>query len=304
MPRELSVLAFVDSAFRPAERAWLEARDERTMFVDPVFRRIEKRSELASRKKFAALSLIEAYGWVLLGVRADAFPRELGSQLLRDSSNSILEANEFAKKERLGDEITPENLRLLNSEVSFPPSFRDTHKPEFLNLPEAPTIFSLWAGEFKSFSRSTSASTFVQMTNFANEHEWPLISAQLADDPFDPEGTQYTQTSLFEGYLRVLQHLDRIADLLDVEGTAEQKWPARAIMRMEVGSIHRWQLNFRSNTFEPRFWQVTEIFETRLRQEAAALGTKLEDRLFDTGVRDLVRRYVAAQEPLQAWKNA
>src|ERR1700751_2108533 len=120
MPRELSVLAFVDSAFRPAERAWLEARNGQT-----------------GHKKFAALSLIETYGWVLLGVRADAFSRDLGSQLLRASSDSILEANEFAEKERLADGVTPENRRLIRSGVFFPQSFRDTYKSEFLNLPEA-----------------------------------------------------------------------------------------------------------------------------------------------------------------------
>ena len=74
---------------------------------------------------------------------------------------------------------------------------------------------------------------------FADPKEWDVASGELRDEPFDPDGKKYAKLSLFEGYLRALQHLDRMADLLDVEGTASEKWPARAIMRIEVGSIHR-----------------------------------------------------------------
>jgi hypothetical protein len=98
----------------------------------------------------------------------------------------------------------------------------------------------------------------------------------------------------FMGYLRALQHLDRFADLLDVEGVATEKWSARAIMRIEVGSIHRWQLNFQSKIFEFRFNQITETIEERLYREAAADGTDLRRGGFVAGVRDLRLRYLSA----------
>lgn len=286
MPSEFSVREFLDLELYPAQKTWEEVR------LGPI-----------RARRLPALVLVETFGWIRLGVQSETFPEDLTRDLLDKSWDLIREANEFTEKEKLlAESVIGENRRLIEKK-SFPRPFRGAYKSDFSELPEAPIIFSLWSGEARSFSRFRSGIVFVDTLNYANEKEWDEAVARLIDENFDPNPKD-SKVSLFEGYLRALQHLDRIADLLHVEEIAPEKWPALAIMRIEMGSIHGWRLNFQSSVFEPRFRQVTEVVEERLRREAIATGSKPERGGFVEGVRDLTRRYLSAFGPLPASATA
>jgi hypothetical protein len=278
MTSDLAIREFIGSTVAPAEAAWLDAR-------------------LASQeqKRFAALTLAEAYGWMCLGIRAEAFDRETARTLIRPIAESIREATIFSVQMNLLVKTgTAENLRLLESEQYVPAPFRDSYGPQFQELPQVATIFSLWCSEVSSFDRSSSGRALVGILNFARENAWERAFKEMLDEPFDVDLKDGGRISYFEGYLRVLQHFDRIADLFSLEGIPSEQWPARAIMRLEVGSIHQWRFNFQSVVFEKRFNIFTEAIEERLVREALVAGTKIDLGGFVNGVRNLRSRYLAA----------
>jgi hypothetical protein len=286
MPGEYAAREFFGSILQPARVAWEEARtgpDE--------------------QKSFAALAFVEAYGWTCLGVRADAFDRKTTLILLQPVADSIREANQFtAQSNLLPEVVTAENRGLLESKRYLPVPFLETYKFEFQRLPRAATVFSLWCAEFMSFERFDSSRALVRVLNFGREPAWQTAFGAMRDEPFVPNPDEKSKISYFEGYLRVLQHFDRIADLFALEGISLEEWPARAIMRLDIGPIHQWRFNFRSVAFERRFSQFTEAVEERLAREADADNAKAPRGGFVSGVRDLRNRYLAAFNPISIAK--
>ncbi len=263
----------MDSSFRPAVVAWEKAQ-----------------SGSDTNKRFAAASLVESFGWISIGVQAAAFPADLAREIVTSSLEVLLEANELAEQEALFQSgVTVQNRRLFESKDMFPRPFCDRYSSEFSNLPEAPTLFSLWCSESLAFAQADGG--LAETLNFAYDEEWRIALGRLKDEYFSPEIDLTSEPSLFEGYLRSLLHMNRVAQLMGVEGTPTAGWPARAVMRVEVTNIHGWRLNLQSNVFAPRFDAVTEVVESRLRVEAQADGIKLREGGFVDGVRNLRRRY-------------
>jgi len=199
-------------------------------------------------------------------------------------------ANKLADRQALFQSgVTGQNQRLLASKEMFPSQFRDRYPSKFAEFPEVPILFSLGCSESLAFAQSDGG--FAETLNFAIENDWDVVLGRLKDEPFSYEVATNSEPSLFEGYMRALLHMNRVADLMGGEGARTASWPARAVMRVEVGNIHGWRLNFQSNVFGPRFDAVTEAVESRLRAEATADAVELRKGGFVGGVRDLRQRY-------------
>lgn len=268
---------FVDEVLGPAQVAWENARSGPD--ID---------------RQFASLALIEAYGWLRIGVQVGKFPTDLASELLKPRLDALLQANERAEKQSLLEAgATGEIRRLLTSEAYFPPSFAERFPREFQHLPEAATLFSLWSTEARAFAESRSGTKLVKALNFANRQDWETALAELKDERFVPEESKVPDASLFEGYLRSLQHVHRIAEFLTVEGVAAEQWSALAIMRVEVAGIHSWRIQFRIGLSGPRFDELTAVVASRLTRELAADGIEQSPRGFVDGVKELRSRYIA-----------
>ena len=273
MPNASLLIEYSHAAFRPAAAAWEKAQ-----------------STSEAKQQYAAASLIESYGWISIGVQVTAFPVDLAREVVTPHVEVIAAANDLAARESLFQSgLTGQNRRLLKSKEAFPPSFRDIHPSEFAELPEAPTLFSQWCLESLAFAQSDGG--FAETLNFAFDQDWDVALRRLKDEPFSYEVAPDSEPSLFEGYLRALLHMNRIADLMGVEGARTASWPARALMRVAVAEIHGWRLNLTRSLFNTRFDAVTEAVEARLRAEAIADAVELEKDGFIGGVRDLRIRY-------------
>jgi hypothetical protein len=273
MPNASLLIEYSQAAFQPTAVAWKGAQ-----------------SSSEAKQRFAAASLIESYGWISIGVQVTAFPADLASEVVTPHVEVIAAANELAARESLFQfGVTGQNRRLLKSKEIFPKSFQEIYPREYVEFPEAPNLFSQWCLESLAFAQSDGG--FVESLNFALDQEWNLVLERLKHEPFSSEVTTNSEPSLFEGYLRALLHMNRMADLLDVKGTRTASWPARALMRVAVGDIHGWRLSSTRPLFGTRFDAVTEAVEARLRAEAAADAVKLEMNGFVRGVRNLRIRY-------------
>jgi hypothetical protein len=277
-----AVREFVAEVLGPAQVAWENARSGPD--VD---------------QQFASLALIEAYGWLRIGVQAGGFPRDIASELLKPRLDALLEASVVAEKKSLLEEgRTGEIRRLLTAEAKFPPSFAELFPTEFQHLPEAATVFSLWSTEARAFTESRSGTKLVKTLSFAHIRDWKMALTELKEEPFVSDESTVPDASLFEGYLRLLQHIDRVADLFTVEGIAPEQRPARAIMRIQVAGIHSWRFNFRFGLAGTRFDELTAVVADRLTAEAAAGGIRLSPQGFIDGVRKLGDRYVSVSSYL------
>ena len=269
---------FVDGVLSPAHEAWKGAQSGKE--ID---------------RQFASIAFVEAYGWLRIGVQVGKFPRALANELLPPRLESLQQATEMAQKQSLLDsDVIAESVRLLEAKDHFSPPFGERFRREFQHLPEAPTLFSLWSTEARAFSDSLSGTVFVKTLTFAKDLNWEKVVTESRHEQFASEAKEDAPDASFvEGYLRTLQHLHRIADLLTVEGVETEQWPARAILRVEVARIHSWRLSFRAGLFGPRFDTVTVIVADRLSAEAAADGLILRREDFIKGVAQLKRRYLA-----------
>ncbi|HYI97639.1 MAG TPA: hypothetical protein VEX68_29135 [Bryobacteraceae bacterium] len=276
MPNASLLIEYSRVAFRPAVAGWEKAQ-----------------SSSEAKQRFAAASLIESYGWIIVGVQVTAFPADLARQVMIPHVQSIAAANVLAERESLFQSgLTAQNRVQLRSEETFPPSFAAIYPSEFAEFPEAPSLFSQWCLESLAFAQSDGG--FAETLNFALDQEWEVVLGRLRDEPFLLEVATDSERSLFEGYLRALLHMNRMADLMGVDGARTASWPARALMRVSVGDIHGWRLNLTSGLFETRFDSVTEAVEARLRAEATADAVELEKNGFIRGVRELRLRYAEA----------
>lgn len=278
MNSDYAVRELVDGVFCPANEEWKRAQSGKE--ID---------------QQFASVAFLEAYGWLRIGVQVGRFPRELANELLTPSVESLQQATEMAGTQSLLESgLIAESVRLLKANDHFPPSFAERFQREFQHLPEAATLFSLWSTEARAFSESMSGTKLVKTLTFANDQNWQIAVTELRNEQFLSDAKEDApDASFFEGYLRALQHLHRIADLLTVEGVETEQWPARAIMRVEVAGIHSWRLSFRAGLFGPRFDTVTDAVAERLSAEAAAEGTILGREDFIEAVAQLKRRYTA-----------
>jgi hypothetical protein len=271
----LSLNNMLETFFNPARESW-------------------EKSQRQSKEEhsFAALAFVEAYGWIRVGVQANAFPRANALDFLATSGSELLKALEIVEPLQLIGESAIALTRQSIKRKSFPHSFAERYPDEFSALPEVATTFILWCAECCSFAQSTHASAFVRRLCSPYRANWPPVLQQLQNEYFDVAGVDVI--SLFEGYLLSLQHLNRIADLFSVSGIDPQKRPAVAVMRVEAASIHRWRLNLSDRFYQDRFSEATQIVETRLRQEAGApdIDIKLEQGGFIAGVESIVRRYI------------
>ncbi len=280
MLKSLAVATFAESVFQPAVDAW------------------SNRTESKKNDRFLAATLLEAYGWINLGVRADAFDSGCAHVLVEPHLNPLREANDVAIRESLFNEgMTSENRRAFSSKKIFGAPFSQDYPNEFAELPEASNLFSTWCGEARSYMFS--ASDFVETLNFARLQDWDVALGLIKDDTFRSEADAHSPPSLTEQYFRSLQHLDRMAELLSVAGTSTSQWPARAVMRIELATIHVWRINFQNNVFRPRFDAVTAAVEQRLRAEAAREGIALTGSGFVRAVGELRTRFNAALKHLE-----
>lgn len=223
-------------------------------------------------------------------MQSEAFPADLAREVVAKNIEAIRAANDLTEREGLLQSgLTAGNQRLLETKEMFPEPFRKRYANEFSQLQEAATLFSVWCAESQAFAESDGK--FVETLNFAYDADWDLAIGRLRDEYFQPAVGIDSDASLFEGYLRSLDHLNRIVDLMTVEGTRPAGWPARATMRVEVANIHSWRLNFQNDRFVTRFDKVTEVVESRLRREALADKVHLQPGGFVDGVGNLVHRH-------------
>ena len=278
MGDDFLVTEFVHSVLDPAVDLWCRTQDG-----------------LLREQSFASVALIEAYGWLSLGVQAGNYDRAMSGHEVRSRRKPLQAAIEFAEASNLIDRgVTRQFGQLLGFSDPFPPPFHERFPSEFAELPEASTSVAVWTLEYRNLATSSSAQVFVETLNFAYEQEWREAVDSPMIERFNAEAHSASPPSLFEGYFRCLQHLDRMAELLGTQGVASQKVAARARLRDEAARIHRWRLDFRHALFAPRFRQITEMVAQRLIREAKANIVAFWPRTFTAAVFDLVTRYRVA----------